>query len=272
MRSISREILSSQSGKSNPDIEDSPATKISEKPMKEAISAAVLTELSCELSNEELGSAVRLIARLCETKRPISVRTAHIAAGMDKPSWLEISPAVLAFFEVTETEITLPTGADVSDDPEVEVLSSRRVQSELRIAVSPNRRPQVPQYATTEKPPNVSIRKAIWDQAIHLFSDAGMSEKTSRSVLAGMLKNFPEGDVAMAVSDASSQDALAEPHTWILGRLRADAKKRFTQTKNHGPKQSPHKLVTPELTGISQTKADKIRARNRGLTLKLEDL
>ena len=189
MNAISREIFASRSGQSDPDIMDSTATQNSENIMREAISAAILTELSCELSNEELGAAIRLIARLCETKRPISIRTAHISAGMDKPSWSEISDAVLSFFHVTESGIDLPKDADVSDDKDHNVISVRRGQGEMNMIVNPMRRPQVPQYATQEKPPNVSIRKAIYDQALGLFKDAGMSENTARGILASMLKN-----------------------------------------------------------------------------------
>lgn len=237
--------------------------------MREAISAAILTELSCELGNEELGAAIRLISRLCETKRPISTRTAHISAGMDKKSWEEISDAILPFFVVSEEGIHLPGMNEDQDDADGETISIRKSQKEMNLLVRPNRRATVPKYATAERPPNVSIRKAIYDQAISLFKDAGMAENTARAILASMLKNYPEGDVAMAVSDASKKDALAEPHTWIFGRLKAEARKRNSTKPTTMKPTSQNKIATPEITGISRNKADRIRAQNASLKLNI---
>jgi hypothetical protein len=271
MTQNSREIFTSLSTTLTPDRIHSIDTQHPEKNMREAISAAILTELSYELSNEELGAAVRLIARLCETNRPISLRTAHISAGMDKDSWGELSKAVLQFFDVSDRGIDLPGDGSTQDGTEEsKVVSIKERQNEMNLFVRTSRRPQVPQYAAAEKPPNVSIRKAIWDQAITLFKGAGMSEKSARSVLASMLKNYPEGDVAMAVSDACAKDALAEPHTWIFGRLKAEARKRGGGNGQGARGPSRNKLVTPELTGISNTKAEKIRQRNASLKLKID--
>lgn len=233
--------------------------------MREAIPAAVLTELSCELGNEELGAAIRLISRLCETNRPVSMRTAHISAGMDKNSWSEVAESVLQFFTVSDAGIDLPAANGVECAQDDKPVSLKERSNELNLFVRPMRRPQVPQYAAAEKPPNVSIRKAIYDQAIALFKEANMSEKTARAILATMLKNYPEGDVAMAVSDACRKDALAEPHTWIFGRLKAEARKRGNGQAQGARAPSKNKLVTPELTGISNNKAEKIRQKNAAL-------
>jgi hypothetical protein len=249
---------------------DSIETQHPEKTMREAISAAILTELSCELGNEELGAAIRLIARLCETNRPVSIRTAHISAGMDKASWAEVSESVLQFFHVSDAGIDLPQNAEAEPQVEDNVVSIKERPNELNLFVRPMRRPQVPQYATAEKPPNVSIRKAIYDQAIALFKEANMSEKTARAILATMLKNYPEGDVAMAVSDACRKDALAEPHTWIFGRLKAEAKKRGSGQPQGARAPGKNKLVTPELTGISNNKAEKIRQKNAALRARMD--
>jgi len=238
--------------------------------MREAISAAILTELSCELGNEELGAAIRLISRLCETKRPVSLRTAHISAGMDKGTWNEISSAVLAFFEVDENALDLPQTVLSEVDDDTTMLSLKSTQNELNLMVRPARRPTVPQYATAEKPPAISIRQALYDQAVRLFTDAGMAEKTARSILASMLKNYPEGDVAMAVSDAARKDALAEPHTWILGRLKAESRKRNAGSSNMPKPANPDRIVTPERAGISAARAEKIRARNRALSMNVD--
>ena len=69
----------------------------------------------------------------------------------------------------------------------------------------------------------------------------------------------------MAVSDACRKDALAEPHTWIFGRLKAEARKRGNGQAQGARAPSKNKLVTPELTGISNNKAEKIRQKNAAL-------
>jgi hypothetical protein len=239
--------------------------------MKEAVSAALLKDLSYELSNEELGAAIRVVTRICETQKPVARRTIHITAGMDRKRWDEMEDDILKFFDFDEQGINLFTSSTASPTDRFDmVFSSKGRQRELPMVRPTTRRPSLPQYAKDEKPPAISIRKAIWDQAIHIFKAAGMSEKTARSILAGMLKNYPEGDVAMAVSDAAKKDVLAEPHTWIIGRLKGEARKRKDST-GKVPPATRNQVVTPELGGISQNRAKKIRQKNASLRLRTTD-
>lgn len=237
--------------------------------MREAISAAILTELSCELNNDELAAAVRLLSRLCETGRPIALRMAHISAGCESQTWEIIKPQVLSFFKIQDDALTLPEHA-IIEDSEEPLVSLKERQGELNLHVRSARRPTVPQYAIEDKPQPVSIRSALWNNALVLFKNAGMSEKTARSMLAALLKKYSEGDVAMAVSDACKKDCLAEPHTWILGRLKAQDKRRSAAAQT-GPKPAnPARIATPERMGISNQRAEKIRSRNAALKIKAD--
>lgn len=236
--------------------------------MTGAIPVGLLTELSCELSNEELGAAVRLIARLCEVQRPIPLKTVHISAGMDKKSWLEISDSILAFFEVTDTDISLPVIEQQDDEQMISIRTSNR---ELAMNVRSRSRPKVPHYHEAEKPEAISIRKAIFDQGVALFQREGKSMNTARSMLATLLKNYSEGDVAMAISDAATKDAIAEPYSFILARLKSNSKKkRGGYGTNAAPPVSKNQIVTPQITGISEQKAERIRRKNREIRQKME--
>lgn len=239
------------------------------------ISAEMIATLAASLTNAELGAALRLLSNLLVGGKPVAEKRLPVVCGMDPEAWKASADSILEHF------VRLTNGA--ISHPLLEARSlpacaeSRNVLGGTMhdmLTVEKTRRPPVPAFAKVARPDPISIRKAIFDNGIELFLRSGKNEVTARSLIAGLCKTYREGDIAEAIATASRDRELVDPYAWVVNYLKRTATPKMTRAMRPASSPAPrreaaHPLATPEFLGVSERTAEKIRARNRSLTLDL---
>lgn len=247
--------------------------------MRRAINAKHIVEMSASLDNDELGAAVRILAKIAHTGRSVPMSRMTVIAQMSDAAWAASSAAILEFFEVDATgnvahaimaenqipDVSLPVRTAYGHTPEIPLVEPTRV---LR----------TPKHVSRETPDSVSIKKAAFDTLVRLFHNSNQSEHSARSVMASLLKNWPEGDVYRAVYKADCQEFLADPKSWIIGHLKSESAPitRVSSSKQRdfsvpAPKpKAPREIASAQMLGVSDSTLASIRAKNKSLTVRLK--
>lgn len=240
--------------------------------MRQAIDNKHILDLASSLENDELGAAVRLLGRIVSTAKPVRMERAHVVAQVSRGAWEDISSDILEFFTVEDGTISHAALADAQRPAVSAPVRERAGQTNDLPIVNPTRKNVVPNYPERQAPERISIKQAAYETMMELCRAAGQSENTARAMLASLLKTWPEGDVYDAVYQAGRQGFIADPRSWILATLKAKSQPVVrTPRGRDAPVAAPkkqHKLATPDALGVSQSTAERIRARNRALGLK----
>lgn len=241
--------------------------------MRKQVDAKYFVEMSSALENDELGAAIRMLSRIISTERPIPSARVHIVAQMSKKEWESSSTSILDLFEVCGDEVSHAALRE-SLTPSVSAVTKGRVgQTQSLPIVSPARKVVVPNYPSRDAPDHISIKQAAYVTMVRMCKAANQSENTARAVLASLLKSWPEGDVYQAVYQADRQGFLVDPKKWIIASLKQNSTPTVRQTYQRGPAvpapMKKHIMTSPESVGVSSSTAEKIRSRNRSLTLNL---
>jgi len=239
--------------------------------MRRAIDTKHITDLAATLENDELGAAVRLLNRIISSAKPVRLERAHVVAQVSRSAWDEYAADILEFFLLEDGFISHTALQDAAIPAVSNAAQERAGQTPDLPIVSPTRRQVVPNYPERHAPERISIKQAAYETMMALCAAAGQSENTARAMLASLLKTWPEGDVYDAVYQAGRQDFIAEPRSWIIATLKAKSQPVVRAPRGQAaPVAAPtkkHKLTTPDAVGVSQSTAERIRARNRALGL-----
>lgn len=239
------------------------------------ISGENISAMAGVLTNEELGAAIRILSVLLVSGKPIPLPRLPAAAGVSPEHWEEISDAVLSCF------LVLASGSLSHDLLERRSLpacigsrNSLGAAEHMQLPVERTRRNQVATFAAPNRPEPISIRKAIFDNGVELFTRADKSPATARSLIASLAKTYRDGDLAEAFAAAIREKDLIDPYPWILEYLKRSAtpkSARYHQRPSSAAPRprAPRPEVTPEFLGVSPGRAEEIRKRNRNLTLDL---
>lgn len=245
---------------------------------KIGIPSTTLSTLAASLTNEELGAAVRLLSHVLGTRSPVAPSRVPVVARVSDAEWQTMRDAVLQHFVARQTgEISHALLEALALPGSAEPAGPVPVASAAIALVDHTRRPtSVPTYGQHQRPEIVSIRKAIFDNGITLFTDSRRSETTARSLVAGLVKTYREGDIGEAISAANRQAELVDPYTWVVAWLRQNATPKSTREPGKGSPvparkgKEPRPLATPEFLGISPARAEEIRTRNSNLKLDIK--
>ena len=228
--------------------------------MSEAIKSSIILAMADSLDTNELGSAIRILARLIEKNSHIPLRNLHIIAGVTKDEWIKISPNILPYFSINETHIALlDTFLDI---PQV-ASNARQPRKGITPPLFPETkghyRPEsLPSYLAS-RPKEITLRKAIYDTGIRLLMKNGLSEKVSRGILSNFIKTYDIGDIASVLEDAKKQIDIIDTHSWIVAGL-----KKRSQQKTRDEITSRENNKTKKQQMSEKTKRDIIQ-RNRTL-------
>lgn len=243
--------------------------------MHAIIDQTSFSDMASALQNDELGAATRLLARILSSGKPVPLSRVRAICQMTDNAWECSRDAILEHFLCKEDMVS-HSALELTQLPHVSTAPKTRagITGELP-TVNPIRAHTVPAYARREQPEILSIKRTAYLLVVDIFKRSGIEENTARSVLSKLIQRWPEGDVYNAVSAASSQTFLVDPHAWILGHL----KKHSTPTVARGRQQtcpppmprSPASrgIVTAQSSGVSEATADIIRQRNANLKLNL---
>lgn len=243
--------------------------------MKKYVDGKHLAAMTGALENDEMGAAVRLLCRILSSGKPVAMERGRIISQMTPDRWNESRSAILEHFKVEGDQIS----HDILEEQALPPVSTPARAAPGRTAempiVYPTRDLTVPTYSSREMPERVSIKKAAYDLAIDIFRRSEMSPNTARAVIASLLKNWPAGDVYEAISAADRQGFLADPRSWLVAHLQRNStpivSSRTSRDTTPPPiRRKPHKIVTPQAVGVSQSTADRIRERNSSLKLNLD--
>ena len=235
--------------------------------MPAKINPKAIGDMAASLDNEELGAAVRLLARILSKGVPVDASRARTICQMDAASWSGSEAAILENFLVHEGRISHAALEEASLPPVSSAAKSRAGSTPDIPLVQPTRDLQVPGFATRSRPELISFKKTAFDLIVDLFARCEQSENTARAVLAGLLKSWPEGDVYTAIQAAHGQGYLVQPRSWIVKHLQNNSTP-ISQSRSRNSavpppsKRPPRKLVTPEDAGVSSGTADLIRQKN----------
>lgn len=243
--------------------------------MHAIIDQTSFSDMASALQNDELGAATRLLARILSSGKPVPMNRVRAVCQMTDNAWECAREAILDHF-LCKDDMVSHSALEMTQLPRVSQAPKTRagITGELP-TVNPIRAHTVPAYAQREQPEILSIKRTAYLLIIDIYKQSGLDEKTARSVLSKLLQRWPEGDVYNAVSDASRQTFIVDPHAWILGHL----KKNSTPTVARGRQQTcpppmprpaaGRGIVTPQSSGVSEATADIIRQRNANLKLNL---
>jgi len=243
--------------------------------MPTRLDIAHIQDMANSLENEELGAAVRLLCRMLATDRPVPVHRAAVIARLSGEKWEECSPDILEPFDVVDGHIGHAALAEAQLPKAAEPEKPRAGRTDHLPIISPTRQVASPTYPLPGPPERLSIKKAAFDVMVSLFARANLSENTARSIMAGLLKNWPEGDVYEAISAADRQVELVDPKSWIVASLQrhsrplAHSRSSFQREEVPPPSRAARRLVTAEIAGVSEKTARAIQERNKGLRLEL---
>ena len=244
--------------------------------MNKKIETNDLIALSSSLENDEFGAAVRLLSRIVTTGKPVPTARARIVAQMDEDRWQSVENAILENFLIENGAISHPA-LDRARLPETETPGTGKRASmtgDMPI-VHPTRNIQVPTYREHSSPERVSMKRTAFNLIIDIFSRSEQSSNTARAVLGSLLKNWPEGDVYKALSEADKQEFLVEPRSWIVAYLKKNSQPIVAARSRYNTLPPPERratrqIATPENVGVSETTARMIRERNAGLRINLD--
>lgn len=242
-----------------------------------------ISRMAAELTNDELGAAVRLLCRIVETGHRIAPTRIHRIAMMSAQEWGDMSSDVLRFFDVTEDgRVGHDLLAHASAPPAAEAPRTRAGRTSEMSLVVPTAQTRVPGFPDAAPSRTVSIKKAAFDTIVDLFRRSGQSESTARAVMASLMKNWPQGDVFAAVdaaARATDSDFLVDPRSWIVAWLKNNSTpltstRRSTHVAAPAPApraRKPARIATPDFMGLTDQAATTIQERNRALRLKIEE-
>lgn len=241
--------------------------------MHTSIAGVHLAGIASVLDNEELGAAIRILSRIASTGRPVPLDRARVISQMDLDRWTESKDLILEHFRVEDGMV----GHACLDEGRYPPVASSPQPRTGRTAEMPivhrEVRPTVPVFACRSQPERISMKRTAYMMATEIFTHAGQSESTARSVLASLLKNWPEGAVYEALSSAHKQGSIADPRGWIVRHLQRNARPTVSsRQKTDVPppaRASRRQIVTAESAGVSQRTADSIRERNANLRIDL---
>lgn len=243
--------------------------------MREAIRASLILAMAESLEPLELGAAVRILARILEKKGPIPRKTVRLVAGVDAKQWADMENHVLRHFVVDDETINLDTATHPIETVAQNAKPVRKGSTAPLFPPTPTKGPApetLPAYLA-KNPEGVSIKRAIYDTGIRVLMGTGLTEKIARETISKWLKDYSEGAVAEAIADARQRTDLSDPHSWILSRLRASAKR----ARIHAPAsvQVPRvpRVPADPLNGMSRGTFNTVVQRNQELQmLRLGDL
>jgi hypothetical protein len=243
--------------------------------MRRAINSKHIVEMSASLDNDELGAAVRILAKIASTGRPVPLSRMTVLTQMSEDAWAASSDAILEFFSVDESGNVSHSVVVENQIPDISIAAPSVVgrTSEMPL-VEPTRVQRVPRHISREAPDSVSIKKAAFDTLVRLFENSNQTDNAARSVMGSLLKNWPEGDVYRAVYKAGCQEFIADPKSWIIGCLKSESMPT-TRTSSRrdiavpAPK-SKREIANAQLLGVSDTTLASIRAKNKTLTVQLK--
>lgn len=236
-----------------------------------------LANMAISLENQDLGAAVRILQSMLSTGCEIPVSRLAAIAQMTNDAWEASSKSILRHFKVQDGMVSHQI-LEQSRLPMVELTPRSRVghTPEMPI-VHPLRTQVVPTYVDRSMPERISIKSAAYKSIAELYRRCNQNENTARTVLTGLLKNWPEGDIYSALEAAARQTYIENPRGWIVTYLRNHSTP-LTLTSHrpgHGSIVPPprsratHSIATPESLGVSATTAETIRQRNRSLKLNI---
>jgi hypothetical protein len=238
--------------------------------MGEAIKSSIIISMVETLDLNELGAAVRILARLIEKKTPIPLKTIHLVTGLNKAEWLEISPSVLAFFSISETHIALQD--TFLNIPQI-AADARKPRKGITSPMFPDNpvghRPEaLPSYLAA-RPKAVTLKQAIYDTGLRLLMNHGMTEKMGRAVLSNFITTYTAGEVAIVMEEARKQNELSDPHSWMVAQLRrraSSSKSRSRPVKSNGTADTMQSELPKKTEEMSSTTIEKIRLQNKAIS------
>lgn len=228
--------------------------------------------MAASLGNEDLGAAMRLFSVIAASEKPIPASRISVVAQVSPERAATFLDAVDGFF------VRLKDGSLSHDCLESRSLpfiarqgTGARESHTVASSIVPTRRIETPVFAQSERPALVSIPKAIFDNGVRIFLDAGKSEAVARSIIAGLLKAWHEADVAYAISETIKQSVAGDPHEYILSILKTKAtpkKSRTAPGRSNAPSRDGRlPTATPEMMGVSQRTAELIQEKSKSLFL-----
>lgn len=238
-----------------------------------------LSRMTADLTNDELGAAVRLLCRLSDTRESIAPARLHRVAMTTPEQWADMSSEVLRFFRVSDDgrvghEIL---EADATPPIATPAVAKPGTTSELSLVIptAPTRAPGFPDAAPGK---TVSIKKAAFDTMVDLFRRSNQSESTARAVMASLIKSWPQGDVFQAIdaaSRAARDDFLVDPRSWVLAWLKSNSapltSSRRASTITAPAPRKPARIATADFMGLTDRTAQAIQTRNKALRLKIDE-
>lgn len=245
--------------------------------MRKTIDVKMIGDMAASLENAELGAGLRILGRILSSGKPIPVARLRVVSQMSEEEWTTSSEAILEFFEVSDEAVS---HAALRDCALPDVSRPAREQAgksgELPLVQPTRQKHQVPSWPARETQDRISIKSTAFDILVRLFVRTDQTPNTARSVMASFLKNWPEGDVYQAVAEADRQEFIADPRSWILANLKRNSQPIVRKSHAHmvttpAPvARKKHELATPEVLGVSNTTAEKIRSRNAAIGLNLK--